>query len=113
MKTKLLTITMGGLFLAVLAVVPAYSAVPSERSETAAVFENAATYTVILKEVGPNKVKVVKILRSILGIELKDAYNIVNEVPKVIKENATAEEMENLKTELEAAGASVEVKEEE
>lgn len=103
---------MGGLFLAVFAVVPAYPAVPSGMVETAAVSENAATYTVILKEVGPNKVKVVKILRSILGIELKDAYNMVNEVPKVIKENATAEEVETLKSELEAAGASVEIKEE-
>ncbi len=112
MKTKLLRITMGGLFLAVFAVVPAYPAVPSEMVETTAVSENAATYTVILKEVGPNKVKVVKILRSILGIELKDAYNMVNEVPKVIKENATAEEVETLKSELEAAGASVEIKEE-
>jgi len=110
MKRNLLKIAMCGLFVCVLAGAPAYSAVPSAKMETAAVSDDAATYTVILKEVGPNKVKVVKVLRSLLGIELKDAYNMVNDVPKVIKEKASAEEMTSLKTELEAAGATVEIK---
>lgn len=86
---------------------------PSFLMETTSVQDDAVTYTIILKDVGPNKVKVVKILRSFLEIELKDAFNMVNEVPQVIKEKATAEEVENLKNELEAVGATVEIQAEE
>lgn len=68
-----------------------------------------ASYTVVLKEVGPHKVKVIKVLRTQLGVELKDAFEMLEEMPAVIKENATEEEMESLKSELEALGAVVEV----
>lgn len=68
-----------------------------------------ASYTVVLKEVGPHKVKVIKVLRTQLGVELKDAFDMLEEMPAVIKENATEEEMESLKSELEALGAVVEV----
>ena len=68
-----------------------------------------ASYTVVLKEVGPHKVKVIKVLRTQLGIELKEAFDMLEEMPAVIKENASEEEMESLKSELEALGAVVEV----
>ena len=68
-----------------------------------------ASYTVVLKEVGPHKVKVIKVLRTQLGVELKDAFDMLEEMPAVIKENATEEEMESLKSELEALGAVVEI----
>lgn len=68
-----------------------------------------ASYTVVLKEVGPHKVKVIKVLRTQLGVELKEAFDMLEEMPAVIKENATEEEMESLKSELEALGAVVEV----
>lgn len=64
---------------------------------------------VTLKEVGPNKVKVVKIVRNFLDIELKDAFNLVNDVPAVITENASVEQAEELRLALEAEGAVVEV----
>ncbi|MCR5018833.1 MAG: ribosomal protein L7/L12 [Bacteroidales bacterium] len=68
-----------------------------------------ASYTVVLKEVGPHKVKVIKVLRTQLGVELKEAFDMLEEMPAVIKENATEEEMESLKSELEALGAVVEI----
>ena len=68
-----------------------------------------ASYTVVLKEVGPHKVKVIKVLRTQLGIELKEAFDMLEEMPAVIKENASEEEMKSLKSELEALGATVEV----
>jgi large subunit ribosomal protein L7/L12 len=68
-----------------------------------------ASYTVVLKEVGPHKVKVIKVLRTHLGVELKEAFDMLEEMPAVIKEKATEEEMESLKSELEALGAVVEV----
>jgi len=68
-----------------------------------------ASYTVVLKEVGPHKVKVIKVLRTQLGVELKEAFDLLEEMPAVIKENATEEEMESLKSELEALGAVVEI----
>ncbi|MBR6362543.1 MAG: ribosomal protein L7/L12 [Bacteroidales bacterium] len=110
MKRFLLTIMFSGLFLAMLAGVPAYSAVPASDTETAMVSDEADSYTVILKEVGPNKVKVVKIIRSVLDIELKAAYDLVNAAPVALKTDADAELAQTLKNELEAAGATVEVK---
>ena len=68
-----------------------------------------ASYTVVLKEIGPHKVKVIKVLRSQLGIELKEAFDMLEEMPAVIKENASEEEMKSLKSELEALGATVEI----
>ena len=68
-----------------------------------------ASYTVVLKEIGPHKVKVIKVLRSQLGIELKEAFDMLEEMPAVIKENASEEEMKSLKNELEALGATVEI----
>ena len=110
MKRFLLTIMFSGLFLAMFAGVPTYSAVPASDTETAMVSDEADSYTVILKEVGPKKVKVVKIIRSVLDIELKAAYDLVNAAPVALKTDADAELAQTLKNELEAAGATVEIK---
>ena len=93
---------ISGLFLAMLAGVPAYSAVPASDTETAMVSDEADSYTVILK--------VVKIIRSVLDIELKAAYDLVNAAPVALKTDADAELAQTLKNELEAAGATVEIK---
>ena len=56
------------------------------------------------------KIAVLKIVRNLTGLGLKEAKEVVDNVPKVVKEGATKEESENIKKELEAAGAAVEVK---
>ena len=70
----------------------------------------AANVTVILKEVGPTKVKVIKAVREITGLGLVDAKGLVDKVPSEIKKDVPAEEGAKLKETLEAAGAVVELK---
>ena len=60
--------------------------------------------------VGPNKVKVIKVVRELTGLGLKEAKDAVDGAPKVIKEDATKEEAEEAKTKLEAEGAKVTLK---
>ena len=67
-------------------------------------------FDVELTEVGPNKVKVIKVVREITGLGLKEAKDAVDGAPKVIKEGATKEEAEEAKTKLEAEGAKVTLK---
>ena len=70
----------------------------------------AANVTVILKEVGPTKVKVIKAVREITCLGLVDAKGLVDKVPSEIKKDVPAEEGAKLKETLEAAGAVVELK---
>jgi large subunit ribosomal protein L7/L12 len=70
----------------------------------------SATVDVVLTEVGGQKVPVIKVVRSATGLGLKEAKAIVDEAPKAIKEGIDREEAEKLKTELEEAGATVELK---
>ena len=70
----------------------------------------AANVTVILKEVGPTKVKVIKAVRETTGVGLVDAKGLVDKVPSEIKKDVPAEEGAKLKETLEAAGAVVELK---
>ena len=65
---------------------------------------------VILKEVGPSKVGVIKVVRELTGLGLVEAKAIVDAAPKAIKEKVTAEVAEDIKKKLEEAGAVVEVK---
>lgn len=67
-------------------------------------------FNVILKEAGASKIKVVKAVREITGLGLKDAKGLVDEAPKPIKEGVAKEEAEEVKGKLEEAGAEVEVK---
>ena len=70
----------------------------------------AANVTVILKEVGPTKVKVIKAVREITGLGLVEAKGIVDKAPSAIKENIKPEEAEEIKKKLMEAGAVVEIK---
>ena len=72
--------------------------------------EEKDSFDVELTEVGPNKVKVIKVVRELTGLGLKEAKDAVDGAPKVIKEDATKEEAEEAKTKLEAEGAKVTLK---
>ena len=67
-------------------------------------------FDVELTEVGPNKVKVIKVVREATGLGLKEAKDVVDGAPKVLKQGASKEEAEDIKTKLEAEGAKVTLK---
>ena len=71
--------------------------------------EESSTVDVILKEVGGQKVPVIKVVRAATGLGLKEAKAIVDEAPKAIKEGVDRDEADKLKAELEEAGATVEL----
>ncbi|EHI61390.1 MAG: 50S ribosomal protein L7/L12 [Hungatella hathewayi] len=72
--------------------------------------EEKTEFDVELTEVGPNKVKVIKVVREATGLGLKEAKDVVDGAPKVVKAGASKEEAEQLKTSLEAEGAKVTLK---
>ena len=72
--------------------------------------EEKTEFDVELTEVGPNKVKVIKVVREVTGLGLKEAKDVVDGAPKVVKAGASKEEAEDIKTKLEAEGAKVTLK---
>jgi large subunit ribosomal protein L7/L12 len=76
----------------------------------AAAEEEKTEFDVELTEVGPNKVKVIKVVREATGLGLKEAKDLVDGAPKVLKEAATKAEADDLKAKLEAEGAKVTLK---
>jgi large subunit ribosomal protein L7/L12 len=72
--------------------------------------EAQTEFSVILKEAGANKIGVIKEVRAITGLGLKEAKDLVEGAPKPVKENAPKAEAEEIKKKLEAAGAKVELK---
>ena len=76
----------------------------------AAAAEEKTEFDVILANAGASKVGVIKAVREVTGLGLKDAKDLVDNAPKTLKEGASKEEAEQIKEKLEAAGASVEVK---
>lgn len=76
----------------------------------AAVEEEKTEFDVELTEVGPNKVKVIKVVREATGLGLKEAKDVVDGAPKVVKAGASKEEAEQIKASLEAEGAKVTLK---
>ena len=72
--------------------------------------EEKDSFDVELTEVGPNKVKVIKVVREATGLGLKEAKDVVDGAPKVVKEGASKAEAEEMKTKLEAEGAKVTLK---
>ena len=72
--------------------------------------EEKTEFDVELTEIGPNKVKVIKVVREITGLGLKDAKDMVEGAPKVIKEGASKSEADEIKAKLEAEGAKVTLK---
>ncbi|MCL5025851.1 MAG: 50S ribosomal protein L7/L12 [Chloroflexi bacterium] len=84
------------------AAAPAAAAAPEEEEQT--------EFTVILKEIGPNRINVIKTVREFTTLGLKEAKELVEAAPKPVKEAVTKQEAEDIKSKLEAAGAVVEVK---
>ena len=76
----------------------------------AAVAEEKTEFDVELTEVGPNKVKVIKVVREVTGLGLKEAKDVVDSAPKMVKEGASKEEADDIKAKLEAEGAKVTLK---
>ena len=72
--------------------------------------EEKTEFDVELTEIGPNKVKVIKVVREITGLGLKEAKDLVDGAPKMVKEQATKEEAEEIKAKIEAEGAKVTLK---
>ena len=89
----------------------AVAAAPAGGAAAAAPAAEAQTeFTVVLKEAGANKIGVIKEVRAITGLGLKEAKDLVEGAPKPVKENAPKAEAEEIKKKLEAAGAKVELK---
>ena len=76
----------------------------------APVAEEKSVFTVVLASAGASKIQVIKELRTITSLGLKEAKDLVDGAPKTVKEGATKEEAEKIKKQLEAAGAKIELK---
>ena len=72
--------------------------------------EEKTEFDVELTEVGPNKVKVIKVVREATGLGLKEAKDLVTAAPKMVKEGVSKDEAESIKKQLEEAGATVTIK---
>ena len=88
----------------------AAAAVAGPAAAAAPVEEEKTEFDVVLKEVGANKMAVIKVVRAATGLGLKEAKEIVDNVPKALKEGISKEDAEKLAEELKGAGAVAEVK---
>ena len=84
------------------AAAPGAAGAPAEEEKT--------EFNVVLAEVGPNKLKVVKVVKEACGLGLKEAKELVDGAPSTLKENVSKDEAENLKKTIEAEGAKIELK---
>ncbi len=84
--------------------------VAAAAGDGAAQEEEKTEFNVELTEVGPNKVKVIKVVREVTGLGLKEAKDVVDGAPKLVKEGAEKAEAEDIKAKLEAEGAKVTLK---
>ena len=85
-------------------------AVPGAAGAAAAAEEEKTEFDAILKEAGSEKIKVIKVIRELTGLGLKEAKEFVEAAPKTIKEGASKEECETIKAKLAEVGATVEIK---
>ena len=88
----------------------AVAAAPAAAAAAAPAEEEKTEFDVILTDAGAQKVGVIKVVREITGLGLKDAKDLVEAAPKAVKEGASKEDAAKIKEQLEAAGAKVEVK---
>jgi large subunit ribosomal protein L7/L12 len=79
-------------------------------AEAAAAAEEKTEFDVILQSIGGNKINVIKVVREVTALGLKEAKDLVEAAPKAVKEGVSKEEAETIKTKLTDAGATVEVK---
>jgi len=88
----------------------AVAAAPAAGGAAAAAVEEKTEFTVELKDAGANKINVIKVVREVTGLGLKEAKDLVEGAPKAVKEAVSKAEAEELKKKLEDAGAKVELK---
>ena len=86
------------------------AAAPSAAAPAAAPVEEQTEFSAVLTEVGPNKIPVIKVVRELTGLGLKEAKDLVDAAPKPIKEGVARDEAERVKAALSEQGASVEIK---
>jgi large subunit ribosomal protein L7/L12 len=99
-----------GVTAAAPAAAAAAPAASSDGGAAAAAPEEQTEFDAVLTEVGPNKILVIKAVRELTGLGLKEAKDLVDAAPKAVKEGVAKEEAEAVKEKLAEAGASVEVK---
>jgi large subunit ribosomal protein L7/L12 len=90
-------------------VVAAAAAAPSSAADAAAP-EEQTEFSATLTEIGPNKIPVIKVVRELTGLGLKEAKDLVDAFPKAVKESVTRDEAEKIKAALEEVGGKVEIK---
>ena len=96
--------------LGVSAAAAAVAAAPAGAAAAAPVVEEKTEFTVVLTAAGANKINVIKVVRELTSLGLKEAKDLVDGAPKTVKEGITKEEAETIKKKFVDAGASVEVK---
>jgi large subunit ribosomal protein L7/L12 len=79
-------------------------------AEAAAAPEEQTEFTATLVEIGPNKIPVIKVVRELTGLGLKEAKDLVDASPKAVKEGVTRDEAEKIKASIEEVGGKVEIK---
>ena len=89
--------------------VSAVAAAAPAAGAVAGAAEEKTNFNVILKEAGANKIQVIKVVRDATGLGLKEAKDLVDGAPKVVKENVSKEEAEDLKAKFTEVGATVEL----
>lgn len=88
----------------------AVAAAPAAGGAAAAAEAEQTEFTVILKDAGAEKIKVIKVVRELTGLGLKEAKDLVDGAPKTVKENVSKEEANSVKEKFTEAGATVEIK---
>jgi large subunit ribosomal protein L7/L12 len=94
----------------VTAAAPVAVAAPGAAAGDGAAAEEKTSFDVVLTEAGGQKIQVIKVVRAVTGLGLKEAKDLVDSAPKPVKEGATQEEADQIKAQLEEAGATVELK---
>ena len=90
--------------------VAAPGAAPATAGDGAAAAEEQTAFDVVLSGAGDKKIQVIKVVRAVTGLGLKEAKDLVDSAPKPVKEGVDRDEADSIKSQLEEAGASVEVK---
>ena len=87
----------------------AVAAAPAAGAAGAPAGGEKSTFTVVLKASGESKIQVIKVVRDVTGLGLKEAKDLVDGAPKTVKENVSKEDADSIKAKLEEAGATVEL----
>lgn len=88
----------------------AVAAAPAAGGDQGAAAQEKSEYEVVLKSAGASKMKVIKVVKDLTGLGLKEAKELVDNAPKTIKENVAKAEAEDMKAKLEEVGAEIELK---